>query len=267
MNSRSESNVQGIDISKWQGNIDFTKVKAAGYQFVFIKATEGTAIKDPNLEKNYSGAKKAGLAIGFYHFSRPGNPPLQEAEWFLQAIADKPSELPHVLDIEVNAGLSKNQVSSFAKVWLQQIEKSTRKKPMVYTSTSFANSYLSKESASYPLWIAHYGRKTPGENGIWDKWQCFQYSQNGKVPGIDGDVDLDEMARAFYEAQTKKQEVPQVPEPHQNTEAIKRAIDKLRTYGIVSKDYKVMTPYQQTILSVAYKIVLAIEKGDLKEKE
>ncbi|MED4841532.1 GH25 family lysozyme [Weizmannia sp. CD-2023] len=195
MQSRSTKNLKGIDVSHWQGNIDFKKVKDAGYKFVYIKLTDDSNYVDPNSDKNYRGAKKAGLLVGFYHFSRfrSIDDAKAEAAFYLQKVAKYDVDLPHVLDLEVNpARLSKASLSRCAVTWLETV-KAKGGDVMVYTGASFANSSLDNQLRPYKLWIAHYGVNTPKGNPIWDKWNVFQYTSSGRVAGISGNVDLDEM--------------------------------------------------------------------------
>ncbi|GGH83788.1 lysozyme [Pullulanibacillus pueri] len=201
MQTRKNSMAQGIDVSHWQGTIDWNKVKKAGKSFVFIKASEGTTFKDPMVEKNYQGASEAGLSVGFYHFARFKNSDeaQAEAQHFLKTIEGLHSQLPFALDLETNDHkLSADALSKAAIAFFKTIKQQHPKQPVVvYTYTHFAKTQLDSSLGAYPLWIAHYGVNTPGDNGIWDKWQYFQYSNKGNVPGIKGAVDLNVTATSL----------------------------------------------------------------------
>jgi GH25 family lysozyme M1 (1,4-beta-N-acetylmuramidase) len=197
MQTRNSGNAQGIDVSRWQGHVDWQAVKQAGIQFVTIKATEGTQRVDPNLHQNYRGAKSAGIPLGFYHFAHVSNDPIQEAEHYLHTISSLEAELWHVLDMEHGSldgsSYTKSQVSEWSRLWLNKVQACTGKPPMIYTGASFARTFFEADLGSYPLWVAHYGTNTPMSNPVWSRWTMFQYSETGRVDGISGHVDLNEL--------------------------------------------------------------------------
>ena len=199
LQEKSSTNVKIIDVSHWQGAIDWEKVKDDGVKGVFIKATEGTSYVDPKFKENAINAKKAGLKIGFYHFAHPNNDPVKEVEHFLKTIKDFQNDLPLVLDLENNKGLTKSQVTAFAEKWLNEIIKRTGQTPLFYSYTSFIKSYIDKSLNKFPLWIAQYTTALkPSSNGIWNEWKVWQYSDSGKVNGINGNVDLNYMELDFW---------------------------------------------------------------------
>lgn len=183
--------MKGIDVSKHQGTINWTAVKA---DFVIMKAGGGKYIsqKDPQFEANYAGAKAAGIPVGAYWFSYAITPAEAEAEAhvFLEAIAGKCFEYPVYLDIETNKALTtgKKNVSAIVKAFCTVMERAGYWCG-VYASRAHVQSYFDDECRNrYSLWIAEWGAKLnyTGEVGMW------QYSENGKVAGINGAVDLDE---------------------------------------------------------------------------
>lgn len=195
MKSRGEAKIKGIDVSHWDGKIDYAKVKASGVNVVYIKATEGTATVDPMLEDNYKGAKAANLHLGFYHFFSPINEQdtLKQAEHFVNTIKGKGYTCRLALDIEKNTkNLSKEQITNLAILFLNKVKELTGKGTVVYTYTSFVKENLTERLKDYRLWIAQYEVAWPADNGVWDSWIGFQNSEHGKVPGINGDCDLDE---------------------------------------------------------------------------
>jgi lysozyme len=195
MQKRCQGNLKGIDVSHWQGDINWEQVRNSGVEFAFIKATEGSHYVDPLLRKNAQEAIKAHLNVGFYHFARFNNEGAVKAEahHFIKTIHQETSQLPHVLDLEVTNGLDKTELSRLAKAFLDLVHAETGKDVMLYTNTNMAKRHLTSLLKEYPLWIAHYGVDRPDENEIWKKWQVFQYTSKGNVPGIKGYVDLDEM--------------------------------------------------------------------------
>jgi GH25 family lysozyme M1 (1,4-beta-N-acetylmuramidase) len=191
---RSSKNLRGIDISHWQGNVDFKKVKAAGVTVVYMKASEGTSYTDPKLKTYHAAARAAGLKIGFYHFFIAASEAAAKAEaaHFLAAIKGLSYDCRPMIDVETPNKPSKAQRSSYVRTFIAAVEKATGHQMVIYTYTSFAKSFLDKTLAYRPLWIAQYGAAAPGNNGIWSSWTGFQYSSTGKVAGISGNVDLDE---------------------------------------------------------------------------
>ena len=194
MQSRNNDNYKGIDVSHFQGNIDFTKVKNSDVQIVYIKATEGISLVDSSLSSNYRKAKDAGLLIGFYHFFRPSTESnaIAQASHFINTIKDYESNCRLALDIEVNNELSKSQITNLSKVFLEEVKRLSGLEVVIYTYTSFARNYFESSINIYPLWIAQYNVNQPSNNGIWDYWIGFQYSDRGQINGISGYVDLSE---------------------------------------------------------------------------
>lgn len=197
MQTRNSTNAQGIDVSRWQGEIDWLAVKRAGVAFAILKATEGVSLVDKCLRRNYEGAKQAGIPLGFYHFAHIKHDPTSEAEHFLNATSGLEADLWHVLDMEHGSldgiAATPSQVSAWSRSWLRRVQDGTGKLPMIYTGASFARTYFESDLGQYPLWIAHYGTTTPMSNPVWDRWTIFQYSETGRVDGISGSVDLNEL--------------------------------------------------------------------------
>jgi lysozyme len=200
MQSRSEQNIRIIDVSKWQGVIDWAAVAASGVRGVMIKATEGIGYIDPLFRTNALGAMSAGLEVGFYHYCRPETPhiAIQEAYHFIDTVAGIPVTLPHALDVEGEAAdLGPSRLTGWCCQWLEMVEQRSGHPVMLYTGAAFARFFLGTQLARWPLWIAHYKVNQPMANGTWDRWAMFQYSDEGQVDGIAGKVDLNEMEFGF----------------------------------------------------------------------
>ena len=191
MQSKSKGKYKGIDISNWQGYVDFAKVKQDGYKIVYIKATEGIDYINPYMEYSYKEVKKNGLLVGFYHYFRPSIDPILQAEYFVDCIKDKDVDCRFALDIEDTEGYEKNELTDRCLWFLENVEKLTDKEVVVYTYTYFAKNNLQNTINKYPLWIANYGVDKPLQNFIWKTWIGFQYSNTGEVSGVDGNCDLD----------------------------------------------------------------------------
>ncbi len=196
---RHKDSLFGIDISHHQMDIDWDKVKQSGISFVFIKATEGNTYSDPMFKKHWSDAKQKGILRGAYHFYHYTDAPDTQASFFINTVKNvwTSEDLLPVLDLETytpNSGVSVEQYSKDVKRWLNLVEDHFKKRPMIYTDKLRADTYLQDTAfASYPLWIAEYEVTKPDLPIIWEKpgYALWQYSETGKINGIQGFVDLD----------------------------------------------------------------------------
>ncbi|HEX8361333.1 MAG TPA: GH25 family lysozyme [Longimicrobium sp.] len=184
-----DDSLDGIDVSHWQGTIDWTAVRGSGVDFAFIKATEGATYADPQFARNWAAAADAGVMRGAYHYFRPSVDPVKQAENFLRAARIGPNDLPAVLDVETSEGVAGDALLRAVRTWLETVERATGKRPIVYTYPDFWNRYAAGSIGPYPLWIANYGRDVPQIPIGWNDWTFWQYTSTGRVPGIAGDVD------------------------------------------------------------------------------
>ena len=193
---------EGIDISHWQGTIDWQRVAGAGKKFVFLKASEGRNYTDPTYASNRQAAKQAGIRTGAYHFARPetvAGDAVGEAQVFVAAANLGTGDLRPVLDIEVNGGLGVSALQSWVRTWLDEVYRLTGRRAIVYTNPNFWRTSMgdtqSIAQAGYTtLWVAHWGASSPSvPAGNWagNGWSFWQYSSCGSVAGISGCVDLD----------------------------------------------------------------------------
>lgn len=180
----------GLDVSHYDETIDFTKVKAAGFEFCSAKATEGVSYVDNRFQANKKKAKAAGMIFGAYHFFRPGMDPKKQAEHFLAHADIEPGDFQPMFDWEVFQG--KQDVAK-AKIFLDAVEKATGKKCIIYGPPYALNDLnLGKEFLDYPLWVAHYGVSAPLIPAPWKACSFWQYTEKGSVPGIPAaDEDMD----------------------------------------------------------------------------
>ena len=215
---QANSTYAGIDVSKYQGYIDYAKVKASGIQVVYIKASEGTTIIDPYFKTNYDNAKSQGLKIGFYHFVRARNEEeaVKEATFFHSVIAGTSPDCRLAMDFEVFDGLGSQKINQISFAFLQKLEELTKKECVVYSDEYNARTIFSRELAkAYPLWIAEYGVSVPTSTGNWEEWIGFQYSDKGRIDGINGNVDLDKFRDDIFLSDNNV--IPE-PEPNPNPE-------------------------------------------------
>ncbi|MGL5316263.1 MAG: GH25 family lysozyme [Peptostreptococcaceae bacterium] len=194
--SKNNCNINGIDVSNWSGNINFSEVAQNGVEIVYIQATEGTYYTDPYLHEFYNGASKNGLKIGFYHFFNPGTSPTprEQAKYFVNALEGLKIDCRLALDLEQTGGLNNQELSNQAVEFLEAVKEFSELDVVVYTYTNFAQTNLDTNSklGEYKLWIAQYSQSYPQENPIWGKQYIgWQYSDTGSIRGISASTDLD----------------------------------------------------------------------------
>jgi len=217
--------VPGIDVSYWQSGIDWPKVRATGQRFVMIKATEGETYVDPTFNDDWNGSKLSGLLRGPYCFFHPKQDPKKQADNFISAVQAQSDrgELPPALDLEVTDGMTKDKIIPRVKAWLDEVEAAFGRKPMIYGGVSFLEVNLSvlgggppDWAKDYPFWLGWYPYQfTDGMNPLmprgWFSWTFWQYSESGRLNGINTKVNLDvfngtlEQLYAFAGAQAQTQ--------------------------------------------------------------
>lgn len=175
---------QGIDVSKFQGVIDWRKVKASGkVKFAYIKATEGTSIQDPMYKRNVDSARAAGILVGSYHLYSKKTTAYQQFGNFKKVVQKSKQDLVPVLDIEERYGRGL-YIARVDKI-LELMELEYGVKPLIYTSEKvYWEHFSSKKYKNYHIFIANYRRYPSTRFTLW------QHSQTGRVKGISGDVDL-----------------------------------------------------------------------------
>jgi lysozyme len=188
--------VHGVDVSKYQGEIDWDSVKESGVSFAFIKATEGGDSTDSKFHRNWAAAKSAGVPRGAYHFVYWCRSPLEEIANFERIVPVDPDALPPVLDVEATPTsktcprtLYREEVLVDMRKMLEELERHYGKKPIIYSSVDFYQSILhSGALAEYPIWVRstkYHPQVRYGDR----KWTFWQYRSDGNVPGIPALVD------------------------------------------------------------------------------
>ena len=177
---------EGIDISDWQGFIDYNEVKRNGIEVVYIKASQGNNIKDPYFDINYENAKANGLKVGFYHFLTATNSEeaQEEARFFASVISGKNPDCKLVMDYEVFGGVSIEESNQIAEIFLETVKRLTNKDIIVYSDLSNSRSRFNKNIANnYELWLAYYGDYNELDNveSNWENWIGIQYTDRGIV--------------------------------------------------------------------------------------
>ncbi len=281
---------KGIDVSKYQGTVDFKKVKSAGNNFVILRVGTGYGHEfylDSKFEANYKNAKAAGLNVGtyFYSYATSEAEAKQEAQWVIDAIKGKQFEYPVYFDMEEKSvsQLGKNKCSKIADAFCSALEKAGYYVGIYaskYWLDTFFNANIFK---NYDIWVAQWGKSCTfsKEYGVW------QYSAEGKVDGISGDVDLDKCYKNYPEiikkaklngftGETKAEEKPktEAAKPAQKQETkpaaaakttnvvytVKRGDTLTKIANKYKTTYKVLAQYNKlsnpNLLQIGQKIVI-----------
>ena len=192
--------VHGIDVSKYQGVIDWNRVRQAGVEFAYIKATEGGDHADERFLLNWVGARQAGVRRGAYHYFYFCRPAAEQARWFIDHVPRDSLALPHVLDMEWN---HRSRTCPFrpdgatvrreAKIYLDILERHYGRRPVIYTTVDFYRDTDIGRVGSTEFWLrsvaGHPRDVYPGQ-----AWRFWQYTGTGVVDGIAGPVDINVFA-------------------------------------------------------------------------
>jgi len=184
--------VVGIDVSEFQGKVDWEDVEILDekypVQFVFIRATAGNDRVDRQFKRNWEGAKENKIMRGAYHYYRPNENSIEQADLFIKTVKLQKGDLPPVLDIEK---LPKNQpldsLKKGLKRWLIKVEKHYQVRPIIYSGERYYSDFLKEEFGDYLFWIANYNFY---REKIEDDWLFWQFTEKASLPGIKHRVDV-----------------------------------------------------------------------------
>lgn len=191
----------GIDVSVYQGDIDFEQVKNSGIEVVYIRAGYGFSVTDPKFEENYTNATKAGLKCGAYYFvtARNTEQAYLQATRFAELISGKTFAARPAMDFEEFGSLGKNGINIVGLAFMQKLRELTGIVPILYTDAYNASETWDWNFAQFPLWVADYDAEEPYvTSNIWQSYAGFQYSDRGEVPGIYGNVDLGRFTSSVF---------------------------------------------------------------------
>ena len=212
--------VAATDLSSWNGDVDFKKIRKAGCSAAWIKLTEGTTHQNPGREKKFEDARKAGFTVGAYHFGRSDTSSGDPLDWEkeannfltqLQKVGCDSGDLVPVLDLEAGMKTDDNYNVTWCLKWLEFVGKETNSVPMVYTARWAWQLFVMKADKSaikklleYPVWYAAYIRKdrlVGPESKLrgWKEWDVWQYTGHGEIDGVKGRVDLNWIAAGQFD--------------------------------------------------------------------
>lgn len=189
---------EGIDVSHYQGNIDWETVgKEAKIAYAYLKATEGAQLVDDTYARNLREARKAGISVGSYHFYRPN---VGVEEQFLNLTATVRAEeqdIVPMIDIEVRGSVSEEKFIADLRSFIERVARHYGRKPLLYTYHNFYNKHFQGEFPGYQWMIARYRPDEPTLNDGTD-YIMWQYSSTGRVPGIRGNCDRSCLMDGFH---------------------------------------------------------------------
>src|SRR5450432_3788341 len=176
-----------MDVSYYDTAIDWNLAKAAGIDFAFIRVTDGTQYQDPKFAAYWAGARQAGVIRGAYQFFRPAEDPIAQADLMLSLMGPlQAGDLPPVLDVEVNGGLTQAQVATNVHAWVDHMTTAIGRVPIVYAGLySWPDLTGATDVTTSPLWIAQYTTAAcPNIPAPWTQWMFWQHSDTGTVNGV-----------------------------------------------------------------------------------
>jgi len=176
--------VKGIDVARYQGDIEWKQISEQNIKFAFVKATEGNSWVDPKFNENVVSSRDNGIYVGAYHFFNSEDEGKTQAENFIKIVSPYKTDLPPVLDFEISqTAKDKKNIIKETRVFLQEIEKYFEIKPIIYTTYESYNAFLVNEFDDYSLWFRDLFGKPKITGGM--NWLFWQYCNRGRVYGID----------------------------------------------------------------------------------
>ena len=185
----ANTTVEGVDVSRWDGTVDWAAVRSAGIAFAIARVSDGLAYPDSSFDANWAAIKAHGMVRGSYQYFEPAQDPIAQANLVLQRVgALGPGDLPPALDIETMGGLTSAAVAASMAQWIERIRFATGRRPIVYTSPAFWSA-LGNANVAADLWVANWAVTCPSVPGPFASWKLWQYSATGSVSGIAGMAD------------------------------------------------------------------------------
>lgn len=202
---------EGIDVSGWQGSINYEQVKNSGIQIVYMKSSEGSNFVDPYFNQNYTNAKENNLKVGIYHYvtARSVEDVIEEARFFVATISGKKPDCRLAMDFESFGDLSVEEINEIGLTFMRTVENLSGKEVIIYSNTNDATNIFSEELTNYPLWVAQYEIEQPTPNGKWSTWAGWQYTDEGEIVGISGYVDRNKFTEEVFLENTSEVPLPE----------------------------------------------------------
>ena len=202
---------EGIDVSGWQGNVNYAQVKNSGIEIVYMKSSEGSNFVDPYFNQNYTNARANGLKVGFYHYvtAKTNEEAVNEAKFFVATISGKEPDCKLAMDFESFGSLSIEEINEIGITFVRTVENLSGKEVIIYSNTNDATNIFSGELTNYPLWVAQYEVEQPTPNGKWNTWAGWQYTDVGEVAGISGYVDRNKFTEEVFLENTSQIPLPE----------------------------------------------------------
>lgn len=192
----------GIDISSFQGDIDFEAVREYGIEFVYIRSSQGTAYIDPYFSRNYYGVTQSGMLVGAYHVlaAQDEEGARQEARFFAELLQNRTFHGKPAFEYVVPSGLTEDRINANALAFISELRSQTGLSAVLYSDAYSAQNVFNADVArAAALWVAQYGVQEPSDNDKWSSYAGFQYTDAASVDGISGDVDADIFTSAMLQ--------------------------------------------------------------------
>jgi len=232
----------GIDVSEWQGEIAWEEVARAGIRVAYIRASEGNNYQDQYAIDNYNGAKENGIRVGFYHYLTATNEEeaIDQAEFFVSTIKGLNVDCKLAMDFESFDGLTNVEINNISRTFLEEVQRLSGKEVIVYSDAFNARNTFSESLAEdYPIWVADYYVEEPAD-GNWETWDGFQYTDEGRIEGIEGNVDRDYFTSGVFLSDTRAISTTTTPDRETRTTTI--TVERGDTLSRIAEEY--YTSYQ-----------------------
>jgi len=201
-----DEQVKGIDVSYYQGNIDWDLVKKNDVHFGIARASDGLIKSDPKFEQNWVEMKEAGIIRGAYQFFRPNQDAEEQAKLFVDTVNNvggfEEGDLPGAIDVEVTGNVDKQVIIDGVNIWLEYVSTYTNKRPIIYSGPYFWEvTNLGSDFKHYSLWTAHYTKagECPLIPDPWESWDFWQFTGSGAVAGVPNIVDINVYNGSLYD--------------------------------------------------------------------
>lgn len=231
---------EGIDVSNWQGYINYNSVKSSGIDIVYIKSSQGDNIKDAYFDINYENAKANGVKVGFYHYltARSTEEAEREANFFASVISGKTPDCKLAMDFESFGNLNVEEINNIAFAFLEAVKRLTNKEVIIYSDLYNSQNTFSEELArNYGLWLAYYGDNLSSLETRWENYVGLQYTDRGNVSGVSGGVDRDIYTKEILLDDNEL--IPDVQNPNDtiNTESQYYTVENGDTLGEIAQKF------------------------------